>query len=218
MQGSQTADIVRAELENELSILDYLKEDLINVAALARKILPKVKQKNRNATIESISIAIKRYVANQKDRGILKDLKAVVAHSQITVRDNVSHLTIERTFQNMQKIQDASKKIRWDKDEICLVNQGAGEMTVVADQKNIQLFGPECKNGLALLTVKESDYDIKGIDVPGLYAYFISSLSRRSINILEVISTSSQVSFLLEEKDLTKGYEILKACIEFCKR
>jgi aspartokinase len=179
--------------------------------------LPKVKQKNKKATIESISIAIKRHVSNLNNEIMSGKLREVISNSQITVRDNVVHMTAERTQANMVKIQEASKKIKWDKDEICLINQGAGEITVIVDKKHMVLLEGEIKKNLALLTVKESDYEVKGIDVPGLYAYFISNLSKKFVNILEIISTSSQVSFLIEEKDLTKAYEILKGCVDFCR-
>lgn len=217
MKESQTADLVRIELETDFFIMDYLKEDLINVAGLARKMLPKIKQKNRKASIESISIAIKRHVKESKKESLTSRLKKVVSNSQLSIRDNIIHITMERNETNMKKINEISKKISWDKDEICLINQGSGEITVIADQKNHKLFEGEIKKNLALLTVKESINEVKGIDVPGLYSYFISQLSKNTVNILEIVSTSSQVSFLIEEKDLTKSYEILKRCVNFSK-
>ncbi len=217
MNESQTADLVRIELETDLFIMDYLKEDIVNVAALARKMLPKIKKENRKANIESVSIAIKRHVQNSKKEKMNPRLKKVISNSQINIRDNIIHVTMDRTLGSMNKVNEISKKIRWDQDEFCLINQGAGEITIIADEKNIKLFNGEIKKKLALLTIKESITETKGIDTPGLYSYFISQLSKRAVNIIEIVSTSSQVSFLIDEKDLTKAYDILKKCVEFCK-
>ncbi len=218
MEELQTADLVRFELENDLFMIDYLKDELINTTAYARKILPKIKSRNKKATVESISIAVKRYIDNMNKKGIDKKLKKIISSSQIVVRDNICHVALERNFQNMGKINDISKKIRWDTDEIFLVNQGAGEITVIIDEKNSRLIvGRETRKNLALLTVKENNLEVKGIEVPGLYAYFITQLSRKAVNILEIISTNSQISFLIVEKDLSRSYEILKNAVDYCR-
>tara|TARA_Y100000310_G_scaffold219689_1_gene221086 strand:+ start:932 stop:1117 length:186 start_codon:yes stop_codon:yes gene_type:complete len=58
--NTATAQLVKKELEKNSFLLDYLRRDLINVQALAREILPNIKKKNSKASVESISIAIKR--------------------------------------------------------------------------------------------------------------------------------------------------------------
>ena len=222
MESLQTADLVRLELEKDIFILEPLYEGLINYTALARKLLPKIQEKNKKATVESISVAVKRHVWNTESKNIDKKLKKIISKSQLSMKDNIVHLTFPRNQIVVNNINAASQKIRWDLDEICLINQGAGEITVIIDKSNLNLFKDydDKKGKLAVLTIKESPIKQKdkGIDVPGLYAYFINQLSKRGINIIEIISTSSQVSFIIEEKDLTNSYSIIKECVEYCKQ
>jgi hypothetical protein len=52
-----------------------------------------------------------------------------------------------------------------------------------------------------------------GIDVPGLYAFFIGQLARDGINILELISTRTQLTLVLDEEDLSPAYSVLNESI-----
>jgi len=221
MEPLQTSDLVRQELEKNIFILEPLYNGLINYTAPARSLLPSIKEQNKKATVDSISVAIKRYVWNTKSVELTKKLKSIVSRSQISMKDNIVHLTFERNESVVNMINNASKKIKWNLDEVCLINQGAGEITVIIDKNNQMLFGKyaEKRENLALLTIKESSPgEIKGIEVPGLYAYLITQLTRKGINIIEIISTSSQISFIIEEKDLTNSYNILKECVDYCRK
>lgn len=224
MEQLQTADLVREELEKEIFIMDALYDGLINYTALARKLLPKIKEKNKKATVESISIAIKRHIRSSPKTSLNKLLKEIIAASQISIKDNIAHITYQRNETTANVINEASKNIKWDLDEICLINQGPGEITIIIDEANLNVLNQkkaiEIRKKLALLTIKEKlvDEKYRSIDIPGLYAYFVTQLSKKGVNIQEVISTSSQISFLIDETDLTKAYEILKSCVEYCKK
>ena len=47
INNANTSQIVKEHLENNAFILDYLSRDLINVASLAREILPYIKEQNK---------------------------------------------------------------------------------------------------------------------------------------------------------------------------
>ena len=152
-------------------------------------------------------------------------MKGIIGESQLSIRNRIIHLTFPRSEPIVKKITDISGKIRWDTDDLCLINQGSGEVTVIIDEYNYHHFDSirshilDSKEKLALLTVKESGKDekVKGIDVPGLYAYFITQLSKKGINIIEIISTSSQLSFIIEESVASNAYNILNSCVTYCK-
>jgi len=67
------------------------------------------------------------------------------------------------------------------------------------------------QGGLVELSVTSPE-NIRAI--PGIMAYLSSALSGNGINIVETMSCYTDTIFVLEEKDMVRGFEILSKCIE----
>lgn len=222
MEESNTSQIVREEIDKDIFLQNSLAKGLINNSALARLLLPKVKIKNPKATIESITISIARYTNSLKHNKLERELTAQISNSQVSLKNDIVHATFFRNNTIVSGINEISKKIRWDLDEILFINQGSGEITIVFDKKNKYQFkkilanAVEVRDNSAILSIREGK--IKGlmpsIEVPGLYAYFINQISQNGINILDVVSTRSQITFVIKESDLIKSYEVINNCIK----
>ncbi len=225
LENKSTADIVKETIENDLYLLELLKEDIINHMALARKLLPSIRERNPKATIESVAISLKRFIIQEKRFSISEETKKIISDSQLSTRNDVIHFTLHRNNQVIRQLSQIAQKIKWEYEEVFLLNQGPGEVTVIIDQKNKHLLDV-CKNDviettakLSLLSIKESQKNTKkSIEVPGVYHHFISILSRRGINIVELISSLSQLSFVLHSKDLLKAYELLDKNIQYFRK
>lgn len=219
----KTTDLVKYELEHDLYLLEVLKDDLVNVSALARKLLPRIQLQNPKATIESISIATKRYIKAIRKQRVSSAAARIIAHSQLSTKNDVIHLTFKRNDAVLQRVNEISKKINWDNEEIFFVNQGSGEVTIILDKKNKHLldnckeYEIETTKDLTIVSVKETLEKNKerSIDVPGIYAYLVNQLARRSINIISVISTYTQITFAFKTKEFVKAYETLQECINY---
>lgn len=175
------------------------------------------------ANIESVSIAIKRYIKTLGKKKLSKVIQKIIANSQLSTKNDIIHMTFRRSDFIINKIKEVSKEIRWDQEDVFLVNQGPGEVTVVLDEKNKSFF-KDCKkylieqtSDLSLLSIKESFKPglEKSIEVPSVYAYFLSQLSRNSINFLEIVSTFSQLTIILRSQDLMQAYQTLDNSIKY---
>ena len=225
IKNKQTSELVKKELENDLYLLELLKEGLINYSALSKKLFKKIKSENPKATLESISISAKRYVDRISKLKISDSVKTIIASSQLSTRDNIVHLTYNKDKEVFDEITHISKKIDWNQEELFLMNQGSGEITLIIDKKNVNLVSNynmiEKRENLSIISIKESLNNLsqeKSINICGVYAYFISQLSRRGINIVEIISTYSQLTLVFNNSDLLNAYKILKESIEHFKQ
>jgi len=216
-----TADLVREELEKDIFIQYPLSKNIINHSSLARLLLPKIRKKNPKATIESITVSIARY-SNKTNVKIENELKNQISNSQISMKNDIVHTTFPRNNSISIFINKVANKIKWDLDEILFINQGSGEITIVFDKKNKNLFEDivsqsiEIRDNSAILSIREANIknQTPSIEVPGLYAYFINQISRNGVNLLDIISTKSQITFVINENDLTKCYNIINECIK----
>jgi hypothetical protein len=51
-------------------------------------------------------------------------------------------------------------------------------------------------------------------ETPGIIAYLSSALAANGINIVETVSCYTDTIFILEEKDILKGFEVLNKCMQ----
>ena len=203
MKNNGTADIVRNIISNNATLQDYLQRDLLNATQLARELLPIVKKENKKATVESIFVAIKRM--NLKKQKLSADLKNCLDNLQILMRNDVSLFCLQK---------GGGADIRSFKtDDIFFVNHGTNEVTVVIDRKNKKLIKGKIileKQNLAIVILRSTlELSQKSYrQVPGYVNFFLNNIAREGINIEDIISTYSQVTLVVEEKYLSKVYDI----------
>lgn len=221
----KTASLVKKELEQDLFLLELLQEDLINVNALSRKLLPAIKRHNPKATPESLYVAIQRYKESCKKEKISSTIAEIISLTQLSTKNDLVHLTFQRNHHLLEAISRISPQISWANEEIFFLNQGSNEVTIIVDEKNERLFTEikkyivERTADVALISLLEpANHGLKALHLPGIYSYFISKLSRQGINIIELISTLSQLSFIVECKDLLQAYDELEKSIRHFRR
>ncbi len=205
MKNEVTAQLVKEYLLQNVFLRDYLKRDLINVQALARELLPMIEQRNPKATIESISVAIKRMPSND-DAFVTKQLKNVLHHVQLNTRSDMVLFCLKKGSP-LPKMND------FDSDDVFFMNQGSNEVTVIIDRKNSHLISSNVllkQDHLALISIRDTllkekkNYRV----TPGFVHAFLSNISREGINLNDILSSYSQVTLVVEQKYLMKVYEI----------
>jgi serine/threonine protein kinase len=153
--------------------------------------------------------------------GVGRDLGVRIACSQLSTKNDICHATFCTSDRIVNAISDVARGIPHDSDEVFFVNQGAGEITVIFEVDREALFegilseALELRKKAAVMRIRESRTEAvrPGIDVPGLYAYFITRLAENGINLLDIVSTRAQLTLVIDEEDLTRAYTILSGSI-----
>ncbi len=212
INNNSTAKYVKEEIINNPILINYLKRNLINISSLSRELLGKIKRYNSKATIESISIAIKRFQKELKNNNFENKLREVIKNIQIVLRDDLILLYLEYRNNDSKNIinynNDNLFNLKFLPDDILLVNYGINDITLILDKKNekkINLKIIEKKEKLSLISLK-GDYR----DSIGFVNLFLNRISMEGINIVDMISTKKQFNFIVNEKDAIKVFEICK--------
>ncbi len=151
-----------------------------------------------------------------------KKLAKTIAYSNLSIKNDIIHATFYRTDKIVVALDEITKKIRWESDEVFFVNQSGGEITIVCEGDKEPLFrnifpqAAAIRRKSAVIAIREPKAEgfMEGIEVPGLYAYFMNQVSRIGINLLDIVSTSSQLNLIISEEDLTRTYSALNNCIK----
>ncbi len=213
--ANSIAKTVQTLIDNDLSIQDALHRGYANHSALARLLLPRVREAlGREVKFESIRTSVKRYktIFQSPKRS---DMTGIVARSTINVRTDVAKVTFEKTRNNMEVL----RKVLADFSGTFLqVLEGTSTVTLVLDQRLYGKVSPmfrregilDEKQNLAAVIV-QSPKEI--IDTPGCAIAFYSPVSRRRVNIEETVSCFTDTILILRMEDVGEAFNALTELI-----
>jgi hypothetical protein len=213
---SRKQNIVKATKKEDKLTIDEIIEDTISYGDAL---------KNVGGKSISTSNSFSENIFNQEIEklNLNENLAEQIAFSQLLIKNDIIHITFKRSDKILNLMNDLSKRIPEDSDEIFNINQGGGEITIVCETSKESLFkhllpeAIEIKRKTAIIRIQEAkEREIQpSIDVPGLYAFFIGLISNNNINILDLISTRTQLTVIVDEDDLMKAYLILNNSIKY---
>ena len=195
--------------------LEGLRDDLLNISAVSRKIKPLIEAElQKEIKTAAIIMAMKRFTKNinpSKDNKLQKILKGI---SELTVRSNL----VEYTFKNSENLKNKQvkllSKIATDEQIFYTLSRGVFETTMVISQTEEKILSRLYKDEVCLSNIKNlSSITIKlpksNTEVAGVYYYLLKRLAWRGINITAVISTTNEFTIVLKEEEINRAFSIL---------
>lgn len=195
-------------------LAEALLSGLINKSSLSRQILPQVQQMTHKRVNEgAILMALKRL---RLADAILNDIsKKSKLRSDFITRSNLVEFTVLNVNFSVDKhkmiIEEAGKTNNY----FLTITQGGFETTIIASfelsDRVIEILGRKNiasrRGGLVSLTIRFLS-DI--VSVPGIYYSILKILAWENINVIEVVSTFSEFSIILDDKDVGRAFLLLK--------
>jgi aspartokinase len=194
---------------------EALSDGIINFSALARKLRPKIAERHMTPVREgAIVMALKRMA----ESGTQKQMNSLRVHEvrNITVRSNL----VEFSFRNSSSLSTVLRKLGQlaEKKDDSFVNfaQGVFETTLIVSEslaKEVkQMTEKEILikryDGLSSISVRTPDHTA---DTPGVYYPFFRAFAWENINFIEIISVYSELTFVVEDKDVDRAFVVVKA-------
>lgn len=208
-----TAQVVRDYIDTHPSIKDGMRMGIINLSALARKIMEEHDLKSEEAAL----MACRRYELDPKSRINEESILRVLRRSKLEIRTKVVTMTVRPSWQMYGKLEKTMSAMR-GRDHNLHVIQGTGSVTLIMDgavAKEVrEILGEEevLKEEKDLVELIVNSPDVIE-DVPGILAFLSSSLSSKGINFLEVISCYKDTMFVIEQKDMMQAFDTLNQII-----
>jgi hypothetical protein len=210
------AEVIETLVKQKPFIESALIDGLINLSALSRQIKPDVEKVLRKPVTEaSILMALKRMVHLMEVTVGRKIENAIRDFGDIIVRSNLTDFTFKNSDTLSEKQGKLIKIIAEEKDTFYTISRGVFETTVVISrhfsEKVRELFHNETLNAstpsVSSITIRLPD---DNINTPGLYYFVFKQIAWEGISILEVISTTNELTIILQDKDVDRAFSILK--------
>ncbi|MGQ9719828.1 MAG: ACT domain-containing protein [Candidatus Jordarchaeum sp.] len=210
------AEAARLIVSGKPSIMDGLRQGVINFSALADMIKEQVIEivDKKSVNVDSIKMALMRYAdeLQSKKQFLEEQVAGVIANSILELKNDVAILTINQKiflirFEHIFKSLNSFRFLQ--------LTQGTETFTVVTDlqskEKIVEAVGEkniileiEDQSAIVIISPKQI------IDVPGVIAYITDLLSTNGINITQIISCYTDTLLIVERSDALKAYQILE--------
>ena len=187
------------------TIRDCLEYGVINYSALARKISGELNIGEEKA----VAVACRRYRRGGKIREV--EILKVLERSEIGIRTGMAIIIARNGWHQFSELGKAMQSINLERS--LKVVKGSSATTIIVEEVFLdplkRMIGRDImkvQGSLAQITITSPE-EIE--EVPGVASYLLSSLSGAGINVMEVMSCFTDTILILEEGDVSRGFEIL---------
>lgn len=206
------AEVVKEIIRGDQIAFEAHKSGVLNLSAYAEKIKPLIEKKLiKSVRKGSIVVALSRI---SKGLGSLDDLRPNVVIDDISVKSPLCEMTFEKTENAQQSAASLLKKMELGSN-FFTITEGINEITIIYSKnqenkiKNAFRIKPKGEYAdLVGITVKfdEKEY----IEVPNMIFSLVSALATKRINLIEIVSTFSEISFIVRKRDMHETIEALR--------
>lgn len=209
---------VKEYIRNRPFLEEALQRGIINHAALAEQLLPYLeKQLNKSVKFSAVNMAIRRAAEqvkqHQYSQAKFAKTTAILLRSGLT----------EVTFINDNRVHDLIKQVYgfvdFSQGDYLTMIQGSYEVAIITNEyheKKIKSLFPKplhkkSLGSLSSLTIKLTPSDF---EVVGLFYLCVRALNWENINIVEIVSTLTEMTFIVSEADAARTFAILSQLIK----
>lgn len=205
------AELVKEIITGDDIAREALKLGFLNHSAYALRIKPQLESRlYKHVSKGAIVVALSRIKQVIEDA---PDYRPTVVIEHISIQSSLAELSYEKTRETVKKA--TTLPIQSEKGSFFTLTQGLGEITIICHQNLVQQvekhMSKQYRKGyyqhLAAVTVKlnESEY----IEVPNVIFSLVSMLAVRRLNLIEIVSTYTELSFIVREKNLQETVNAL---------
>lgn len=218
-QNRSVSSVIRYLIDMDSAVQDTLWRDYANLSALARILKPKVDGLlGRNVSTDTIVTTLRRL------RGMYSKIQPsvadVLARSTVNVLTDVARISLKRTRANVKTVRYIVSRYQ---SGFIQVLEGISTLTLIYDSRLqdriVSRFTQDSilydDTDMAALIIKSP---IEISRTPGCIASILQQLSRRGINVDEVLSSLTDTVIIIRLKDVGAAFEAITELINFSRQ
>lgn len=209
--------VVESLLERRPFVQEALAQGLINNAALAEELIPEVEKiLRRKVKFSAVNMSIRRL--SEKLNKIEFARPKFDENSDITIKTSLTEITIIRAEETKDLIKRIYNQIDVTRGDFITITQGVNEITVITNNKLESKFKkilPQAllKKRITDLSSITINLPSRAVNVIGLFYIVSKTLAWNNINIVEVVSTLTELSIIVSDSDTSEAFNIIKELI-----
>jgi len=210
--------IVRKLIGERPFLEEALAKGLVNYSAVAEDLKVEIeKELGKKVTSAAVMMALRREAERLSQSFIPKSLTHI-QESDITLQSGLMEWTIARSSTVQSSIQELHK-LAGGAEAVMSVVTGVHETTLISNRKNKphikRAFTRErtisTLDNLAALTVR---IPTSAVDTVGVFYTLTKALNWENINIVEIVSTYTELTLIVREDDAARAFTVLRKLLK----
>ncbi len=194
-----------------------MQQEIVSFGNLAEKIEKEIEEElGKRVKRSAVVMALRRYSEKIAARSKIPKFDF---RSEINMKTNLCDIAVRKNPDVFEKLEKISKIADYAKGDTLNIIHGNHEISIVTNMKHLKEIGKALK-GEKIIKIEENlvalslNFSEKFLYTPGVISTVVRNLTWEDINIYELISTFSEMTFIIAEKDATKGYDALQRIVK----
>lgn len=206
------ATYVREILDESEVALTAMVHGYLNFSAYAKRIQPEVQRRaRREVSVGTIVVALCRYESDARARSRLTPRVAI---ESISTRSALAEVTFTRSPSTRSRLRFLHENLRLLEAEVLTITSGVREVSfilpAVLKDELLKVFKGHkptlVVEHLASITLRFSP---RYLNIPNTIFALLRPLALNRINIVEVVSTYTEMTMIVAEKDLQAAFGVV---------
>ncbi len=213
--------LTKKEVNNMPSVYECMSRGLINYPALAKKIKPKIeKELKRKVKLSAIVMSLRRYAEQIEYKNKSKKIfDAIRNGSELTLKSNIFNVCVYNSPTIFGKIDKIKSLINYRRGDIINIVYGNSYISILANMDNQDrileiLLGEEIVINEPDLVMLSFKFPIEYIYTPGIANMLTNELVWSGINIIEIVSSATELNFFIKEEKSAVAYSVLQELLK----
>ena len=210
--------LVKKAISKNSFLLEAMSKELISYGNLAEQLKPEIEHELDKKVNRSVNIMALRRYAEELGK-CDKQIRKFKFLGEIIMKTNIMDFNIIKSNTLLNKIKNIYNLVDFEKGDTLNVILGSNEVSIVINEKykeklsnflkGEKIINKEC-DLVALTVIFDSEDFLK---TPGVIFTAIRKLAWEQINIFEIVSTMTEMTFILHKKDSMRAYNVLQELV-----
>ena len=212
------SNIIEHEIKRKPLLQEALTQGIVSYSSLAEQLHESIsKQLGKEVHLPAIIMALRRH--SEKLQQASKDTKKFSYKAEIIMKSHLADISVAKTHSFFTKLEDIYDLADFEKGDTLNIIQGTYEVSIIVNAKHkeklLEMLADEkvhvTEENLSSISV---NFSKEYVDAPGIIFEFTRKLAWNNINIVEIISTSKELTFIIAKKDASRAFEVLQELVE----
>ena len=209
--------VVQKIINDKTFLLEPMSRGIVAYGSLAEQIKSEIEEEiGKEVKTHAIIMALRRYAETLKS----KYKKIIFDYSsEIILKTEMCDISVLRSTSLLNILKRLYDVVDFEKGDILNIIHGRHEVSVVTNERYREkllnlLTGEKILNIEKNLVSLTLTYSKDFLYTPGVIFNIVRNIAWENINIYEVVSTNTELTFILNKKDVVKGYKALEKLVE----
>jgi aspartokinase len=211
------SNIVHKIIDEKVYIQESMHKNIVSYAYLSEQIKPDVEEElGKKVKRHAIEMALRRYAEKIKQKN--KEIKFDYS-SDIIMKTQLCDFAVQRSSTLPNELKKLYDIVSLDKNNVLNIIQGSNDVNIVTNERYKDKIKEILKNE-KILNIEEKlvsltmTFSKDFLYTPGVIFSIIRNIAWDNVNIFEVVSTNTELTFIIHKKDAVKAYKALEKLIQ----